>query len=69
MAKITIEINDIKKEKAFIDFLKEIPFITIENNAKRKKNPPVDFCKLYGIWKGRNIDPRTLRKNAWDKLQ
>lgn len=68
MAKITIDIKDGTKEKAFINFLKEIPFITIENNKQRVLKAPINFKKLYGIWKGRDIDLSKLREKAWDRF-
>jgi len=44
---ITIEIKDEQRAKKFLDFLKEIPFLEIENSSAHKKNKklPDEFYK------------------------
>ena len=64
MGKIIIDIKDKSKENLLLDLLKELPFIEIKKSSWDKKSS-LEFRKLYGIWKGRNISKDDLRKKAW----
>jgi hypothetical protein len=62
---ITIKIKNDKKAKAVLTFLNELSFVEIKKSTK--KNSASAFEDLFGIWKGRDISARTLRKKAWEK--
>ena len=70
MGRVTIDIKDKSKEKSFINFLKDIPFIEVKVNKIKNDNKKKDieeFKKIFGIWKGRDINLNNIRKVAWRK--
>lgn len=68
MSKVIIDIKDKSKEKTFINFLKSIPFIVVQEKAKETKKDYSSFKNLFGIWKGRNISLNEIRSKAWDRM-
>ena len=66
MKRIVINLKDESKEEIFRNFLREIPFIEIEEK-KSKNKESFEFKKLYGIWKNRDITLREIREKAWHK--
>ena len=70
MDRLVINIKDKTKEKALINFLRELPFIDIEETTVENKNKAAnsDIRKLFGIWKDRNVTLHEIREKAWPKL-
>ncbi|NOX36146.1 MAG: hypothetical protein GXO78_01295 [Calditrichaeota bacterium] len=64
--RIILEIKDNKEGRAFMKFLKQLPFVKVEltqkQNRKRKKKK---IEELFGIWKDRDITEEKLREKAW----
>lgn len=69
MSKLIIDIRDKSKEKTFVDFLKSIPFISVQENTKIGKTGKNEFRKLFGIWRHRDISLENIRDRAWDRLK
>ncbi len=69
MSKLIIDIKDKSKEKTFIDFLKSIPFITVQEKSKTGIKSKKEFRKLFGIWMGRDVSQDALRDRAWNRLK
>jgi len=68
MGKILVTIKNKSKEEIFVNFLKELSFIEIEENRKIKKGKgSSDFRKLFGIWKNREMSLNEIREQAWAK--
>jgi len=68
MTKIVLNIKDKSKERTFVDFLKELSFLEIQESEKtRKGGECADFRKLFGIWKNREISLTEIREQAWAK--
>jgi len=68
MGKIIIDIKDKSKEQIIISLLKELPFIEIKEFKKESRaRKTSDFRKLFGIWEGREISLRDLRKKSWQR--
>ena len=65
MGKIIIDVKDKTKEYLVLELLKELPFIEIKESSF-DKNEILEFRKLYGIWKDRDLSKNDLRKKAWD---
>ena len=65
MGKIVIDIKDKSKEKTLLEFLRDIPFIEIENDEPKSVRKISEFRFLYGLWKDRDIDISILREKAW----
>ena len=64
--RLTLNIEDAKKEKALINFLRELSFVEILNDNKEvKKDTKID--EIFGIWEGRNITKESLRNEAWGR--
>ena len=66
MTQFLLTIKDDKKGKALMDFLKKIDFIEIHTEEKKPKKTEDDLFALAGIWKGRNITKKSIRKKAWN---
>ncbi len=64
MKKITLTIKDDKKTGFLLQLLEELDFIEIQESG-RKLNEAYDFFASAGMWKGRDINARELRKQAW----
>jgi len=67
MSKVIIDIHDKSKEKALIDFLKSIPFIAVHEKEISKTRDSSSFKKIFGLWKGRDINLTEIRSKAWDR--
>jgi len=65
MSKFILEIKDKSKEESIINFLKQIPFVSIEERKKNTKRDYTEFKKLFGIWSKKDIDLNELRDRAW----
>jgi hypothetical protein len=63
--RVIIDIEDNKKGKSFIEFIKKLPFIKfqVKDNAKKKRKGELN--ELFGIWEKRDITKESLRENAW----
>lgn len=70
MDRLVINIKDKTKEKALINFLRELPFIDIEEITVKNKNKVVisDARKLFGIWKDRDVSLHEIREKAWPEM-
>jgi len=63
---ILLRMKDKSKEKAFVNFPKELSFLEIEEGEKTKKaGECADFRKLFGIWKNRDMTVSGIRDQAW----
>ena len=62
--RLIININDESKAHHFISFLKDIPFIEIQENfdASTEKSK---LDELFGIWKDYDITLDDIRNKAW----
>lgn len=67
MSNFIIEINDKSKEETVIDFLKQIPYISIKEQKKTSKKKQSEFKKIFGIWSGKDIGLDAIRKKAWSR--
>ncbi len=67
MSKFILEIKDKSKEESIINFLKQIPFISIEERVTSTKKDYSAFKKLFGIWNNKDINLNDLRNKAWNR--
>jgi hypothetical protein len=71
MTQITIQVNDRKKARVLIHFLKTLDFIEKISSADLhvhkicEKDQASDFFALAGIWAKRDISQKSLRQSAW----
>lgn len=66
MKKITLTIKDDKKTGFLLQLLEELDFIEIQESG-RQLDEAYDFFASAGMWKGRDINARKLRKQAWKR--
>lgn len=66
--KLVLDIKDESKTRILVQFLKELPFVEVEQKTLKKKNA-TGLRNLCGIWKDRDITLTDLRKKAWDRSQ
>ena len=60
--------NRISKQKldSIVYFLRMLNVdVEIKNSARRKVIKKDPFAEVFGIWADRDIDAKTLRKQAW----
>ena len=68
MSKILIDIKDQSKKDIVISLLKEFSFLEFHELDKEEKvKKTSDLRKLFGIWKGREINLSDLRTKAWKR--
>ena len=68
MGKVLINIKDKSKENIVLNLLRELSFIEFKELEKANKTRKTsDFRKLFGIWKGREIELDALRQKAWQR--
>lgn len=67
MEKLILNIKDSSKLSFFMQLIKQIDFVEVEEIKKKKVDPNYDFFQSAGLWANRNIDARELRKKAWDR--
>lgn len=68
MEKLVLKIKNQKKLEFLIELLKQFDFVEILKERKTtKSNSTQDFFSSAGLWKGREIEAKELRKNAWKK--
>jgi hypothetical protein len=65
MHTVVLKIKDPSKKKALVDFLRNLNFVQVEELETKEKDNPESLKELIGLWKGRDIDARKLRKEAW----
>ncbi|HEC67544.1 MAG TPA: hypothetical protein ENI35_01820 [Candidatus Desulfofervidus auxilii] len=61
--KVILDMQDSKKAKALLEFLKELPFVKVEEKKKERKT--VNLEEIFGLWKGRDITKESIRVKAW----
>jgi len=61
--KVVLEIQDTKKGKVLLDFLKQLSFVKLEDQDRPKSFG--DINELFGIWRDRQISKENLRSKAW----
>jgi len=67
MSKVIIDIMDKSKEKPFLDFLKSLPFIKVQEDFFEKTGGENNLKEIFGIWKGRDITQDEIRNKAWNR--
>ena len=70
MTRLQIKIKDADKAIIVLNLLKELPFVEIEKSEEEKTAKPTKERKegledLFGIWEGREVSLRDIRKKAW----
>lgn len=65
METIQLKIKDPQKGKALVAFIEQLNFVSVEKKIITKKGREKTLAPLYGIWEGRNIELKSLRKSAW----
>ncbi len=63
--KVILKIENSHRGRALLEFLKQLPFVEIEEKNKKKSKSNLD--DIFGIWKNRNITLEEIRQRAWGK--
>ena len=66
MHTMTLKIKDEKNFIHFLNLLKHIDFIEIEDQSLERKYNETLLDEMAGLWKGRDISLNTIRKVAWE---
>jgi hypothetical protein len=71
MEQITLTVKDDKKRDLLLSLLKELSFVEIAEHPanKSEEQKPYDFFASAGLWKGREIDGKEFRAQAWKRNQ
>ena len=67
MQELTIKIKDERKLNFLLELLSQLDFIELDTKLfkKQKANKSYDFFNSAGLFSGRDIDAKELRKQAW----
>jgi len=67
--RIILDIQDNERANAFVELLKQLPFVKIQNGVKRRmtSNKVKALDDIFGIWKDRDISKGSLRRKAWKR--
>lgn len=71
MKQIIIQVKDLQKAKALMDFLQTLDFVEAVKSSnvftakKSKQAKESDFFALAGLWAGREISLDSIRQKAW----
>ncbi|MEQ8906157.1 hypothetical protein [Ekhidna sp.] len=68
MQRITLTVKDDNKVSFLLELLKQFEFIEIQKSEKKQKKG-YNFFASAGLWKGRDIDSKQLRKDAWTRTR
>ena len=72
MTRLNIKIKDNEKANIVLKFLRELPFVEIEERMDEKteksgKRGELSVSDLFGLWENRKINLNDIRKKAWDR--
>ncbi|MCB2264087.1 MAG: hypothetical protein LGR52_14300 [Candidatus Thiosymbion ectosymbiont of Robbea hypermnestra] len=68
MARLVVRLESKEKAKLLSEFLSALNFVSSVELTEDRLIPPKteeDFFSLAGLWKGRNINQDSIRKDAW----
>jgi len=65
MHKLVLKIKNNKNYKMFVNMLKHIDFVELENNKIEDKQSGSGLKQLFGMWENRDIDLKKIRNLAW----
>jgi len=68
MQRITLTVKDDNKMNFLLELLRQFEFIEIQESEKTQKKD-YNFFDSAGLWKGRDIDAKQLRKDAWARTR
>ena len=68
MQRITLTVKDDNKMNFLLELLRQFEFIEIQKSEKKQKKD-YNFFASAGLWKGRDIDSKQLRKDAWTRTR
>ena len=64
--RIILEVENNKEGRALMNFLKQLPFVRIEETQKqRREKNRLKIEEIFGIWRNRDITKEKLREKAW----
>ena len=71
MEQITLAVKDERKRDLLLSLLKELSFVEVieQPSSTSVTDEPYDFFASAGLWKGREIDGKELRNQAWKRNQ
>lgn len=71
MEQIIIQVKDLQKAQALVDFLQTLDFVeavkspNIFTAKKSRRAKESNFFALAGLWAGRDISLDSIRQKAW----
>lgn len=67
MEQLILRIKDSSKLTFLVQLIKQFDFVEVEKIIKKRTNKNYDFFKSAGLWAGREVNAKELRKQAWDR--
>ncbi|MEQ9405020.1 MAG: hypothetical protein RIM99_15615 [Cyclobacteriaceae bacterium] len=68
MQRITLTVKDDNKMNFLLELLRQFEFIEVQKSEKKQKKE-YNFFASAGLWKGRDVDSKQLRKDAWARTR
>ncbi len=68
MAQLVVQLESEEKARMLSEFLSALTFVSsveLTEEETTQEEAAGDFFALSGLWKDRDIDQESIRKNAW----
>ena len=69
MEQLILKIKDSSKLSFLLQLIKQFDFVEVEQVKMKKKQDKYDFFSSAGLFAGREINAKELRKQAWDRTK
>lgn len=71
MEQFVIKLKDLSKRTFLLELLQQLDFVELKTLSKKSElestETSYDFFESAGLFANREIDAKTLRKQAWDR--
>ncbi len=67
MEQLILNIKDSSKLSFLMQLIDQLDFVEVEKVKKKKSSARYDFFSSAGLWANRKVDPKELRKQAWNR--
>jgi hypothetical protein len=67
MEQLILNIKDSSKLSFLMQLIKQLDFVEVAKVRRKKTDAKHDFFSSAGLWAGREVNAKELRKQAWDR--
>jgi len=67
MEQIILNIKDRSKLSFLMQLIRQLDFVEVEKEKKKKSSVKYDFFNSAGLWANRDLNAKELREQAWNR--